>query len=67
MVFNKYLITIVVFYTYFPVWSPTKSICLSIIIPGIYFKIKSNLDRYNTHFSCFLFNFCTFIKYFRFL
>ena len=38
-----------------------------IFIPGMCFNVKSNLDRYNTHLACHLFNFCTFIKYSRFL
>ena len=38
-----------------------------ILLPRIYFNIKSNLDRYNTHFTCLQFNFYAFIKYSRFL
>ena len=39
----------------------------SILLPGIYLSIKSNLDRYRAHLACLLFNFCAFIKYSRFL
>ena len=36
----------------------------SIFVPSIYFKVKSNLNKYNVYFACFLF---IFIKYFKFL
>ena len=38
-----------------------------ILLPRTCFSIKSNLDRYNVHLACLLFNFCTFMKYSRFL
>ena len=38
-----------------------------IFVPNIYFKVKSNLDRYNAHWACLQFNFYTFMKYSKFL
>ena len=38
-----------------------------ILLLGICLSIKSNLDRYRVYLACLLFNFCTFIKYLRFL
>ena len=38
-----------------------------ILLPGTCFSIKLNLDRYNAYLACLLFNFCTFMKYSRFL
>ena len=39
----------------------------SILLPRTCFNVKSNLDMYNAHLACLQFNFCTFIKYMRFL
>ena len=38
-----------------------------VLLPRTCFNVKSNLDRYNAHLACLQFNFCTFIKYSRFL
>ena len=38
-----------------------------ILLSGTCFSIKSNLDRYKAHLAYFLFNFCIFMKYLRFL
>ena len=38
-----------------------------ILLPGTCFNVKSNLDRYKAYLACLLFNFCTFMKYSRFL
>ena len=38
-----------------------------ILLSGTYFSIELNLDKYKAHLACFLLNFCTFIKYLRFL
>ena len=38
-----------------------------ILLPGICFRWKSNLDRYRAHCACLLFNFWLLIKYSRFL
>ena len=38
-----------------------------ILLPGTCFNMKSNLDRYNAYLVCLQFNFCTFMKYSRFL
>ena len=39
----------------------------SILLPRTCFSVKSNLDRYRAYLACLLFNFCTFMKYSRFL
>ena len=39
----------------------------SILVPGTYFKVKSNLDKYKAHHVYLWFNFCTFMKYSKFL
>ena len=44
-----------------------KLFVFPILLPRICFSIKSNLDKYRIHLTCFLFNFCTFMKYLRFL
>ena len=38
-----------------------------ILLPGTCFNPKLNLDRYRAYFTCLQFNFCTFMKYSRFL
>ena len=38
-----------------------------ILLSGICFNMKSNLDRYSAYPACLWFSFCTFIKYSRFL
>ena len=38
-----------------------------ILLSGTCLSAKSNLDRYRAYLACFLFNFCAFIKYSRFL
>ena len=38
-----------------------------ILLSGTCLSTKSNLDRYRAYLACFLFNFCAFIKYSRFL
>ena len=38
-----------------------------ILLPGICFNVKLNLNRYSAHLACFLFNFYAFMKYSRFL
>ena len=38
-----------------------------ILLPRTCLSVKSNLDRYRAHLACLLFNFCTFMKYSRFL
>ena len=44
-----------------------KLSAFSILLSKTCFSIKLNLNRYNAYFACFLFNFCVFIKYSRFL
>ena len=44
-----------------------KLFTFSILLSRTYFNVKLNLDRYNIYLACLLFNFCTFIKYLRFL
>jgi len=39
----------------------------SILLPRTCFKVKLKQDRYRVYLACLLFNFCTFIKYSRFL
>ena len=38
-----------------------------ILLSGTCFSIKSNCNKYKAYLACLLFNFCTFIKYSRFL
>ena len=38
-----------------------------ILLPAIYFKAKSNLDKYKAYLVCLWFNFWAFIKYSKFL
>jgi len=38
-----------------------------IFVPSTYFKMKSNLNKYNIYLVCLQFNFYTFIKYSKFL
>ena len=44
-----------------------NSSAFSIFAPSTCFKTKSNLDKYNIQQACFLFNFCAFMKYSKFL
>ena len=38
-----------------------------IFTSGTYFKVKLNLDKYKVYQACLRFNFCTFMKYSKFL
>ena len=38
-----------------------------IFVPGTYFKVKLNLNRYKAQQACLQFNFYTFMKYSKFL
>ena len=44
-----------------------KLSAFSILLSGICLSIKSNLNKYRAYLACLLFNFCTFMKYLRFL
>ena len=39
----------------------------SILLPETCFSVKLNFDRQYIYYTCFLFNFCAFMKYFKFL
>ena len=44
-----------------------KLFAFPILLPRTCLSVKSNLNRYRAYFACFLFNFCIFIKYLKFL
>ena len=53
-----------------PIFQPgllSSPFTFPIFVSGTCFKVKLNLYRYNVQWACLLFNFCAFIKYFKFL